>query len=199
LDAVQERLLSISFSPFELGAAREAGIDAIRVRDAVADLLDRSWNEGFALIQNGQRHDGAETLLTDPELVAYRNWQDDQVVSLATAIRETVKAASPHTEIRHFASLDGGLADAALLGTGDGILAGYASSDEDAKARAEALKPPGRPVYGMLRGLPLDTTEPGQISSRVEAWRSAGVDGIDCYNYGFMPRHNLRELYAALR
>jgi hypothetical protein len=51
----------------------------------------------------------------------------------------------------------------------------------------------------MLRGLPLDTTEPGQISSRVEAWRSAGVDGIDCYNYGFMPRHNLRELYAALR
>jgi len=57
----------------------------------------------------------------------------------------------------------------------------------------------GKKVYGMLRGLPPDTTEPGQITSRIEAWRSAGVDGIDYYNYGFMPRRNLREIYGALR
>lgn len=199
LDAVQERFLSVSFSPHELGAAREAGIDAIHVRDAVADLLDRSWNEGFALVTDGKRHDGAEALLADPELVAYRQWQDDQVVSLATAIRETVKAASPTTEIRHFASLDGGDAGTALLETGDGILAGYASSDVDALARVEAAKPLGKKVYGMVRGLPPDTTESGQITSRVEAWRSARVDGIDCYNYGFMPRRNLQEFYDALR
>lgn len=199
LDAVQERLLSISFSPFELGAAREAGIDAIRVRDAVADLLDRSWNEGFALVTDDKRHDEAETLLADPDLIAYQHWQNDQVVSLAMAIRDTVRAASPTTEIRHFAALDGGDAGAALLETGDGILAGYASSDADAVARVETTKPLGKKVYGMLRGLPPDTTEPGQITTLVEAWRSAGVDGIDCYNYGFMPRRNLRELYDALR
>ncbi|MBA2288999.1 MAG: hypothetical protein H0V98_01290 [Chloroflexia bacterium] len=199
LDDVQEELLSISFSPFEVSAARDAGIDAMRARDAVADLLDRSWNEGFALIQNGQRHDGAEMLLTDPELVAYRNWQDDQVVSLATAIRDTVKDANPSTEIRHFAALDGGDAGAALLETSDAILAGYATSDQDAITRVEAAKPLGKKVYGMLRGLPPDTTEPGQITSRIEAWRSAGVDGIDYYNYGFMPRRNLREIYGALR
>jgi hypothetical protein len=54
-------------------------------------------------------------------------------------------------------------------------------------------------VIGMVRALPPDTTERGQITRRVETWRSAGVDGIDTYNYGFMPRWALRELYDALR
>lgn len=199
LDAVQKRLLGISFSPNEIAAAGDAGIDAARARDAVADLLDRSWNEGFALTDGEVLHKDSEALLSDPDLLAYQDWQNDQVVSLAEAIRETVKAASPATEIRHFASLDGGSAETKLLETGDGILAGYASSDADAKARSEAVKSLCRKVYGMLRGLPPDTTAPGQITRRVEAWRSAGVDGIDCYNYGFMPRRNLQELYDALR
>ncbi len=199
LDDVQEQLLSISFSAQELSAAKEAGIDASRLCDACADLLDRSWNEGFALVVDGERHSEAETLLGDPELAAYQRWQREQVASLAQAIQETVKAANPNTEIRHFASLDGGSADAALLETGDGILAGYASSDDDAVARVEIAKPFGKRVYGMLRGLPPDTTEPGQITSRDETWRSAGVGGVGCYNYGFMPRRNLQELYDALR
>ena len=198
LDPERERLLSISFSPQELAAAGEAGIDATRLRDAVAELLDRSWNEGFALSGEDGQHREAEALLSDPDLAAYQRWQDEQVVSLSRAIRETVKAANPNTEIRHFAALDGAAAGTTLLETGDGILGGYASSDADATARVDAVRPFGKRVYGMLRGLPPDTTEAGQISSRIEAWRSAGVDGIDCYNYGFMPRCNLQELYRAL-
>ena len=88
---------------------------------------------------------------------------------------------------------------ATLLATGDGILAGYAASDEDARARAEATRRHDREVIGMVRALPPDTTEPGQIARRVEAWRSAGADAVDTYNYGFMPRWALRELYDALR
>src|SRR5665811_131010 len=72
LDAAQERLLGMSFSPWELSAATIAGIDATRVRDAVADLLDRSWNDGFVLVTQGERHEEAETLLSDPEFVAYQ-------------------------------------------------------------------------------------------------------------------------------
>jgi hypothetical protein len=30
------------------------------------------------------------------------------------------------------------------------------------------------------------------------AWSAAGVDGVDCYNYGFMSRRNLAEWYGAL-
>ncbi|HYH11954.1 MAG TPA: hypothetical protein VD789_06325 [Thermomicrobiales bacterium] len=199
LDPVQERLMSISFSPQEVSAARDAGVEAERVRDAVAALLDRSWNEAFALSREGEQHPDAAALLADPDLLAYLRWQDEQVVSLADRIRHMVRSANPNTEIRHFATLNGREASAEVLATGDGILAGYASSDEDATARAHAAGRHGKSVFGMVRAMPPDTTEPGQIARRVEAWRSAGVDGVDTYNYGFLTRTNLRELYDALR
>lgn len=199
LDPVQERLMGVSFSPQEIAAASDAGIDAGRLRDAVADLLDRSWNEGFSLSNDNDQHPEAMALFADPELLAYQRWQEEQEVSLSREIRALVEETSPGTEIRHFAALDGGESSATLLESGDGILAGYASSDEDAVARANTLKPLGRRVYGMIRAMPPDTTGPGQITSRVKAWRSAGVDGIDTYNYGFLTRRNMQELYGALR
>ncbi len=199
LDPVQERLMGTSFSPFEIAAAGAEGIDAAAVRDAVAKLLDRSWNEGFPLVTGEQLHPDAETVLADAEFVAYQRWLDQQVVSLAAEIRDLVAAASPGTALRHFAALDGRDANPDLLATGDGILAGYAASDEDARARAGTARRHGKQVIGMVRALPPDTTAPGQIARRVEAWRSAGADAVDTYNYGFMPRWALRELYDALR
>ena len=199
LDPMQARLLAMSFSPHEVAAASEAGIDAAGVRDTIAELLDRSWNERFPLVDGEAVHHDVEALLDDADFAAYEHWLADQAVSLSAAIRETVNAASPDTDLLHFASLDGGEPDANLLYTGDGILTGYATSDEDAVARADAAKPLGKQVIGMVRALPPDTTELGQITRRVEAWRSAGVDAIDTYNYGFMPRWALRELYDALR
>jgi hypothetical protein len=50
----------------------------------------------------------------------------------------------------------------------------------------------------MVRGLPPDTVAPGQLTRRLAAWKMAGVDGVDCYNYGFMSRRSLEEWYAAL-
>lgn len=199
LDPVQERLMSVSFSPHEIAAASATGSDVRRTRDAVAALLDRSWNEGFALSHDGELHPDAEALLAERELVAYLRWQDEQVVSLAEAIRQVVRSASPNTEIRHFATLDGREASVGLLASGDGILAGYATSDDDARIRAGDSRQHGKSVIGMVRAMPPDTTEPGQITRRIEAWRSAGVSGVDTYNYGFLTRQNLRELYDALR
>lgn len=199
LDPVQEQLMGTSFSPFEVAAASAEGIDAVRVRDAVASLLDRSWNEGFPLVSGEAIHPDAGAVLADAEFVAYQRWLDARVVSLAEEIRDLVTSASPGTALRHFSALDGREANADLLATGDGILAGYAASDEDARARAEAARRHDREVIGMVRALPPDTTEPGQIARRVEAWRSAGADAVDTYNYGFMPRWALRELYDALR
>jgi hypothetical protein len=199
LDRVQERLFGISFNPHELRSARDAGIDAEGVRDAVAALLDRSWNEGLALAQGDDTHPDAEAVLASPEVGAYLRWQDEQVVSLAQAIREAVRDASPETEIRHFATLDGRQASDALIETGDTILLGYASSDEDAIARGQTGRKQGKKAFGMVRAMPPDATEPGQVARRIEAWRSAGVDGIDTYNYGFLTRQRLREFYDALR
>lgn len=179
LDPVQERLLSISFSPHEIAAAGELGIDAVKVRDAVAELLDHSWNEGFTLSQDNVHHPAADSLLADSDVVSYQSWQANEVVSLAKAIRKTVKAANHATEIRHIAALDGAYSDAALLDTGDGVLTGYATSDHDAKARVEAVASLGKNVYGMVRAIPPDTTVRGQITRRVETFRSSGVAGID--------------------
>ncbi len=198
LDAIQEELLSISFSSQEVEAVTATGIDVIRVRDAVASLLDRSWNEGFPLGDPGGTHPEAEALLADPDLRAYRGWQRDQVVSLARELRDAVKTLSPDTEIWHMAALDGSVADPALLDTADRILAGYATSDDDAIAKATALRPLGRKIHGMVRGLPPDTVAPGDLTGRLAAWKTAGVAGVDCYNYGFMTRRNLEEWYTAL-
>lgn len=199
LDPIQETLMSISFSPHDVAVSAEHGIDAATLRDQVAALLDRAWNQGFALQDADGAHPDAENLLASEAFATYASWQQDQVVSLAQAIRETVTSASPTTEIRHFAALDGGLPDDALLATGDGILTDYATSDDDAGALAESALTHGKPVHGMVRGLPPDTTAPGQITNRVQAWRAAGVDAIECYNYGFMPRCNIEEFYAAVK
>ncbi len=195
LDPVGEELMSLSFNPYEMERAREQGIDIDRVQRDVAGLLDRAWNDGFPLQEASGPVPDAARLLGDLDLLAYRAWQQEQVVSLARALQSIVKQANPGIEIRHMASLDGGEASPDLLATADRVLLGYADSDEDARRRA-ADTATDRPVHGMIRALPPDTTAPGQIASRYSTWKLAGVDGIDTYNYGFMPRWALRELYG---
>lgn len=187
LDAVQQQLLAISFNPVELAGAREAGIDAERLRSWVAGLLDACWNQGVPLMDGDSPASGVQDLFDDAEFMAYRTWQADQVVSLSQEIRDAVKAANFQAQIFHFAALDGSDADERLIATGDGILTGYASSDEDATRRAKRAAACGKRVHGQIRAIAPDTTDPAMIASRMEAWRASGVDGVDIYNYGLMP------------
>jgi hypothetical protein len=187
LDAVQQRLLSISFNPVEIAGATSAGIDAETVRNRVASALDGCWNRGVALLEGDEPTDAAHAVLNDPELVAYTGWLVDQEISLLEEIRETVKAANPGTTIWHFAALDGSERDRRMVATGDGILGGYAASDQDAIERASRASALGKPARGAIRAIAPDTTDPAIIAPRVEAWTSAGVEGIDVYNYGLMP------------
>jgi len=199
LDAVQQRLLSISFNPVEIAGAREAGIDAERLRARVAALLDACWNRGVPVMEDDAPSAEMQALFEDPEFTAYMAWQAEQVASLAAEMREAIKRANPQTEIRHFAALDGGEAGDALIATGEGILTGYASSEEDARRRAEGFKPYGKPVYGMIRAIAPDMTDPDVVAPRLAAWRESGVDGVDVYNYGLMPGVMWDAVAAALR
>ncbi|HEX5506383.1 MAG TPA: hypothetical protein VFW96_27450, partial [Thermomicrobiales bacterium] len=84
----------------------------------------------------------------------------------------------------------------------DGALAGYAVSDADARTRARNLRAVmgAKPVYGMVRAIAPDTVDPArQIGPRVAAWRDAGVQGIDFYNYGLMTLPTLDAIGGALR
>ncbi len=190
LDDVQERLLGISFNPVEIAGATASGIDAEGLRQRVAALLDACWNRGVPVQEGGGPSAAASAVLDNPEMVAYRGWQQDQVVSLSRQIREVVAQVSPTTEIRHFAEAivgaPGSEPERALLDTGDAILTGYATSDDDAHDRASAALTTGKPVWGMVRAIAPDTTDPAAVASRIAAWRASGVAGIDVYNYGLM-------------
>ncbi len=204
LDPVQQRLLGISFNPVEITGASHHGIDAERLRSRVADLLDACWNRGIAVMEaeGGGPVQEVSALLNDPEMQAYRAWQQDQVVSLMTLVREAIAHSSPATSIRHFASMNAAAPPddsvRALLETGDAVLAGYASSDDDAKIRAAAAKSTGKETWGMIRALAPDTTDTASIQPRVDAWQSAGVDGIDFYNYGLMTEPMFGAVASAL-
>lgn len=197
-DAVQEALMSISFNPVEVATALDAGIDAGSVRQRIADLLDACWNRGVPVMDDDAPSTEVQELFDDGDYQAYRAWQDDQVISLAEDIRDVVKAANPDTQIRHFAALDGSDADNRLIATADGILCGYARSNEDATRRAEAAREHGKSVHGAVRAITPDTMSPTDIGPRVNAWRLAGVDSIDVYNFGLMPGTNWDALAEAL-
>lgn len=187
LDDVQRQLLGISFNPVEIQGANDAGIDAEGVRDRIATLLDDCWNRGVPLMAGDDPSDAANAILDDPELAAYRAWLTDQEISLFKQMQHLVRQVNPETKIWHFASLDGSDRDRRLIETGDGILAGYASSDDDAKERAGRAAAFGKPVRGAIRAIAPDTTNPAIIAPRFEAWETAGVQGVDVYNYGLMP------------
>jgi len=203
LDPVQQRLLGISFNPVEISGAMEGGIDAERLRRRVAALLDACWNRGIPVMDAGGPVAEVSELLEDAEMRAYLAWQQDQVISLMGQVRDAIAHSSPATQIRHFASMNAAAAPdestRALLETGDAILAGYALSENDARARAEAAQALGKETWGMIRALAPDMTDPGQITPRVEAWRAAGVEGINIYNYGLMTESMFQAITAAIR
>lgn len=198
MDAVQQRLLRLSFNPVEIRGASDAGIDAKGVREWVASALNACWNQGVALMMGDEPSSAARVILDDPELHAYTGWLVDQEISLFVEMREIIRRANPETKIWHFAALDGSDRDRRLIETGDGILAGYASSDEDAIERAGRAAALGKPVRGAIRAIAPDTTDPAAIAPRAAAWTSAGVQGVDIYNYGLMPGTIWNAVAAAL-
>lgn len=200
LDPVQESLLSVSFNPAEVAGATEAGIDAEGIRRRVAALIDSCWNAGVAVQVDGAPSAEVATLFEDAEFQAYRGWQRAQVVSLSQAIREVIEQHSPNTEIRHFAAMaeSGTEIDAALMNTGNTVLAGYAPTPEATANRLAPLQGIELPIWGMMRAIAGDVTRPEQVGPMVDAWREAGVAGIDVYNYGLMPERIFRAVGEAL-
>ncbi len=77
----------------------------------------------------------------------------------------------------------------------DGVQTGYVQSDAAARQRASDLRElmGEKPVYGMVRA-------PGHPRMRPnpETWRDSGVEGVDVYNYGFMPLPMIEAVGAEL-
>lgn len=187
LDPVQQLLMGLSFSDLEVERATADGLPAGMLRGMVAALLDASLNQGVRLAnRDGEPSTVMRQLLSPGALPAYISWLKQQEISLCAEIREAVHEISPETKIWHFAGLDGSDEDRALMATSDGILAGYAQSEEDVFAKVDAANGYRAPVRGAIRAIAPDTISPNQIQPRFDAWAGAGVEGIDVYNFGLM-------------
>ncbi len=203
LDTAQQRLLGLSFTPAELQRARTAGIDGDGLRRRVAAALTATWEAEPA--PNEEPVAVMTEILDRPDLAAYEALRREIVADLVEELRDAVHATSPGTEVRLFAALGPSEGDEErderLLGLADGMLAGYAQSDEDAERRTRELREmiDPKPVYGMVRAIAPDAVHPSQIAPRVAAWRAAGVSGINAYNYGLMTLPMLNAVGAALR
>ncbi len=86
----------------------------------------------------------------------------------------------------------------ALMASADAILTGYAAHPDDVPARVAVLDSLAQPSWGMIRAIQPEVTEPAQVAPLVDAWRAAGVAGIDVYNYGLMPERTFQALGLAL-
>lgn len=182
-----EELLAISFNDAELLAAAQAGVDATRARQVVASALDASWN--------GRPPADA---LADADVIAYRAVLEREERALLRSMRETIRAVSPATRIWHFAALDGTSRDAGLIAEADGILCGYARTDDDARQRAARAAAFGKPIRGQIRAIAPDHTDPATIAPRLRAWAESGVEGVDVYNYGLMSLPMVRAVADAI-
>ena len=188
LDAVQRDIMNLSFSDYEVNKAGEDGIPAGMLRGLTAAVMDASFNQGVRMADaNGEPTVTVKSLINGG-LPQYMVWLKQQELSLLNEIREAVKAVNPSTQIWNFAKLDGSPDAAAQIATGDVSLAGYAQSDEDAAIRTHEAAQLGRPVRGAMRAIAPDTTTPGLIAPRLNAWKQAGVTGVDVYNFGLMNR-----------
>ena len=201
LDAVQQRLLGISFNPVEIAGATAEGIDAANLRLRVASLIDDSWNRGRPVEIDGAPSQPVQDLLADEEFIAYEAWLNRQVVSLAEEVRAAIRAASSSTWIRHFAAMAAGEqpdVQDPLLATGDDILLGYAATPADAEAKVAAFTGAEKPLWGMLRSIAPDFPEPEGLEEIISTWKRSGVEGLDIYNFGLMSQPNFDAVARAL-
>jgi len=201
LDAVQQRLLGISFNPVEIAGATAEGIDAANLRLRVASLIDDSWNRGRPVEIDGAPSQPVQDLLADEEFIAYEAWLNRQVVSLAEEVRAAIRAASSSTRIRHFAAMAAGEqpdVQDPLLATGDDILLGYAATPADAEAKVAAFAGAEKPLWGMLRSIAPDFPEPEGLEEIISNWKRSGVEGLDIYNFGLMSQPNFDAVARAL-
>jgi hypothetical protein len=198
LDDMQRLLLGLSFNPVEMERAGNEGIDTEALRRQVADTLDVSWNEP----ESTQRM--VDQLLANPDFESYGALLSLIEAEFIEELRNAVRQTRDGVEVRLFAGMaasdNSRPLPAHITELADGLLTGYVASDVAARTRARQLKEimDDKPVYGMVRAISPDAKEPEDAASRIRSWREAGADGVDVYNYGFMPAPMIQAVGKAL-
>ena len=193
LSEAEEILLGLPFGPAELALANQSGCR--RTLGARVSCTHPHRGVGVA---DRRRRDGSRTLLESNQIQRYlevlRSIEASLVIELAAAVR----VVAPATEVRVIAGPEPVLR--AVAPHVDGVVAPYPQRLEAIRDDVQRLRSLGiRTVFGGYRAIaPLRVTST-TANRTVAAWRDAGADGLNVYNYGLITRHALGLVGRALR
>ena len=196
LTAEDDFLLSLCFCPSCLARAKAAGVDGeaaqATVRRWIVETCERAvpqarWPDFLA--------SGLDVFKPYPEVDAYLRWRFEPVTSLLAEIRAEADPATRVYLIDLKNGWLGGCDAAAGAAACDGlILCAYDMNP----AEVRALIQTGRQAVGPDRYLGTgfrvfypEVTGADELAARSAAAATAGVDGINYYNYGLIPEARL--------
>ena len=199
--------LGLCFCDHCLAGAKEAGIDASRLRGRVVDGVESYLAGDFDLPDDMAEAFWLADTRTDGDLAAFLSWRPTVVTSLVAEIRAAVRADATVAVIPSVARPTAGAwyegSDLNALAAAAGIVEAcfYERSTERVKADAWDVKrrvgDAGR-LRGILRPAYPDLESPGEVSAAVTALREAGIGDIAFYNYGHLRQRSLDWIGAAM-
>ena len=196
LTAEDDFLLSLCFCPSCLARAKAAGVDGeaaqATVRRWIVETCERAvpqarWPDFLAA--------GLDVFRPFPEVDAYLRWRFEPVTSLIAEIRAEADPATRVYLIDLKNGWLGGCDAAAAAAACDGLILCAYDMDPDA---VRSLIETGRQAVGPDKYLGTgfrvfypEVTGPDELAARSAAAATAGVDGINFYNYGLIPEARL--------
>ncbi|MCC7492790.1 MAG: hypothetical protein IT204_10600 [Fimbriimonadaceae bacterium] len=190
LDAVAGRLFDLSFAEHDLAMARAAGINAGKLRDQVAALLQGYFDS--APDRPAEWPGSWDELLE--RLPALRQYQNAQT-TLEEGVKDLCRAAlaGGTTLLEGF---EGGSQYQIVTCSGYGLNA--AQVHQRVSARRQQLEAGQELQVGLRPGFG-DVPSAAALREIVAACDEAGADGVIFYNYSEMSRANLSWIGPALR
>ena len=204
LTAEDDFLLSLCFCPACLARAAKAGVDGekarTQVRHWIVETCERPvpaprWPDFPAA--------GLDVFRPFPAVDAFVRWRFEPVTSLLAELRDAADPASRLVLIDLKDGWLGGCDVAAAAEALDGVmLCGY-DMEPDAVfsllADGRATVGPDKILGTGFRVFYPEMTGPADLAARAAAARRAGVDSINFYNYGLIPKARLGWVAEACR
>ena len=197
-------LLSLCFCPACLSRAGRAGVDGERARETVrgwiAEACERPvpaprWPD-FPVA-------GLDVFRLYPEVDAYVRWRFEPVTSLLEEMRDT---ADPASHLVLIDLKDGWLGGCDIVKAAKAIDGVMLCAYDMEPAAVAGLIEGGRAATGSAKTLGTgfrvfypEMTGAADLAARATAARRAGVDSINFYNYGLIPKARLGWVAEACR
>lgn len=173
-----------------------AGLRA-RLRRAAVEALSQAERVSTP-DQSGEMIETA--MATDPDLQGFMAMRQSVVEGLLREIRAAAGTRPGSARLTGSVTPQGdaatGLSPERMADVIDTFTIGYAYTPTEVKERIEKMRAlvPGCQVIGGIRALWPPFSDGDEIPALVAAFREAGADGVDVYNFGLARREVLRRL-----